>query len=320
MNDPSPLPRGVIYTATGKPHYTALAIRSAQSMRQHNPGLPIDLLTDRPVETDAFDHILIEPELGRHSKLTALALSRFERTLYLDSDTIVLASLTDVFDVLERFDIALTHDQFLSNPYCRITFRAVLPEAYPQFNGGFMALRRSEATVAFLDSWKDAVLNHGVGRDQPALREVLWSSSLRIATLPPEYNMMNLDLMKAKPLDRYHAAPRVIHNPHFHLHYEAFKDSPNPAADSLGLWQEGRLNILLREDQTLPRNNGKNLGRASRFERARFQIEVLRRLVPKIPRAVQFNMRYRGKRLLAFLARMNSRNERATESTRGRSE
>jgi hypothetical protein len=272
-------------------------------MRRHNPGLPIDLLTDRPVETDAFGRVVVDPELGRHSKLKALQASRFERTLYLDSDTIILASIVDVFDVLDRFDIALAHDQFLSNPYCHVLYRKPLPSAFPQFNGGVIAIRRSARMLAFLDAWRAAIADHGVGRDQPSLRELLWDSDLRIATLPPEYNVMNLDLVRSKPLDRYHASPRLIHNPHFHLHYGAFRDSPDPATDSLGLWQSARLAILLREDTTLPGNTAAPPRRASRLERLCYQGEMLRWIVPRLPRALRFNFLYRGRRAFDFLRR-----------------
>lgn len=302
------LPRGVVYTATGKPHYLDLAIRSARSLRQHNPGLPVDLLTDRPpaggVAGGVFDRVRVDPALRRHAKLPALAGARFERTLCLDSDTVVLAPLGDVLDVLDRFDIALAHDQFLSNPYCRIDYRKPLPAAFPQFNSGLVALRRSPRTLAFLEAWAAAIADHGIGRDQPSLRELLWDSDLRIATLPPEYNLMNLDLLRGKPLDRYHAAPRLIHNPHFHLHHAAFADSPDPATDSLGLWQGARLAILLREDTTLPANRDRPPGRASRLERLGHPVRMLFWILPRLPRALRFNLRYRGPRALGFLRRL----------------
>ena len=39
-----------------------------------------------------------------------MAETRFERTLFLDADTRVMAPLGDLFDVLKRFDCAMAHD------------------------------------------------------------------------------------------------------------------------------------------------------------------------------------------------------------------
>ena len=303
MSDAEHGSRGVVFAATGKEHYLRLAVQSARSLRQHNPGLPIDLYSDKPVTDPVFDNVTIDEKAGRHTKITALATSRFDRTLFIDSDTIVLGPIGDIFDVLERFDIAMAQDQFLNNHYCSILYRKPLPAAFPQFNSGVLALRRSVQTTAFLADWKAAVADHNIGRDQPALREVLWDSNLRIATLPPEYNMMNTDLIRAKPLDDYHTAPRVIHNPHFYQHYDDFKNSPDPVTDTIGLRMGARLQILRARDHTM--TAGVSTGsRASRGQRLKFTLQNLIWMLPRIPRFVQFNLSYNSKRAAAFIKRI----------------
>ena len=293
--------RGVVFSATRKNHYFQLAVRSAQSLRRHNPGLPIDLFADRAFSDPVFDRVIIDETAQRHTKITALAISRFDQTLCIDSDTMVLGPIGDIFDVLERFDIAMAHDQFLNNPYCAILYRKSMPAAFPQFNSGVMALRRTAQTTAFLSDWKAAVADHNIGRDQPSLRELLWDSDLRIATLPPEYNMMNTDLLWAKPLDDYHSAPRIIHNPHFYQFYDDFKDSPDPVTDTIGLRLGARLQILLARDRTLA--DPATGSRASRGQRLKFSLQNVLWILPRIPRFVRFNLGYNGKRAGAFIKR-----------------
>ena len=102
---------GVIYVATGS-DYVELARTSAASLRAVEPGLLIDLFTDDLDRLDlgVFDqvHRIAVPE--PRSKLTCMALTRFERTLFLDADTLVVGALGDLFDLLDRFDCALAHD------------------------------------------------------------------------------------------------------------------------------------------------------------------------------------------------------------------
>ena len=132
------------------------------------------------------------------SRIDAMARTRFERTLHLDADVLAVADLRDVFEVLDRFDIALAHDQWRNSPAANAQWRRPLPNAFPQFNGGVIAYRRTPEVLAFLAAWADALRASGLKRDQPVLRELLWESDLRIATLPPEYNL--LDKVAHRPL------------------------------------------------------------------------------------------------------------------------
>jgi hypothetical protein len=63
-----------------------------------------------------------------------------------------------------------------------------LPEAFPQFNTGVVVVRKTFETQKILEAWSGSYKNAGFRKDQVTLRELLWKSDLRIATLPPEYN------------------------------------------------------------------------------------------------------------------------------------
>lgn len=182
--------RGVVFVATGKPAYIALAERAAASVKAACPGLAVDLYTDTERDLPVFDRVHLLPDPWFRSKIDALQASRFARTLYMDADMLALADFRDVFDVLERFDVALVHDWFRNSALHHTFWRKPLPPAFPQFNGGLLAVRRNPATDAFLADWKAAVKATDTGRDQISLRELLWDSDLRIATLPEEYNLL----------------------------------------------------------------------------------------------------------------------------------
>jgi hypothetical protein len=202
---------GVVYIATGESFVEAARL-SALSVRRHNPDLPIALFSDRPIEPDGADpfsavHPVQNPH--RRSKVDYLPHSPFERTLYLDADIRVFADLSEIFGVLDRFDVALAHAHARNHRSTNTTWRADIPRAFPQFNGGVIAWQRSEATQAFLRAWRDAYHASGFRKDQVTLRELLWLSDLRIATLPPEYNVRYPKYLWVWRRDE--ARPKILH-------------------------------------------------------------------------------------------------------------
>ncbi|MEL6125772.1 MAG: putative nucleotide-diphospho-sugar transferase [Pseudomonadota bacterium] len=206
--------RGIILVATGA-SYLELAYQVLATIREHMPGCPVDLYTDDP-SVQGFDQVHVIENPHARSKVACMGKSRFKRTLYLDVDTMMVAAMWDVFDLLDRFDIALAHDQ------TRVVWKVMkpmnfrLPEAFPQYNTGVIAWRSSPATDTFFSAWQARYEAGAVREDQPGFREEIWLSDLRIATLPPEYNLMNLRLMYA--FFPKTAMARLIHSPRLHWH------------------------------------------------------------------------------------------------------
>ena len=245
---------GVVLVATGAEKYVALAARAAASVRRHCPGLAVDLFTDRARELPVFDrvHLLADPWF--RSKIDGLLASRFERTLYMDADMLAVADFRDVFAVLERFDVALAQDWLRNSALHHTFWRKPLPAAFPMFNGGLIAVRRTPATTGFLEDWRAAVKATDTGRDQISLRELLWDSDLRIATLPEEYNLLWITGVRDWTTDW--AAPRILHSPSFHRDYDRYARAADPAAERLGLVGAAKLPMLLAADRGLARLHG----------------------------------------------------------------
>lgn len=115
-------------------------------------------------------------------------LPRDAKVLWLDSDTYVVEPIPDLFDLLDRFDLALAH---APGHRTAPTVHPV-PDCFPEFNIGVIAMKNSLAVqwlwrsvyarqLAHLDVYGD--------NDQAPLREELWNNDeLRWATLPSEYN------------------------------------------------------------------------------------------------------------------------------------
>jgi len=239
---------GVLFVATGA-GYRHLAGRAADSIRRASPDLPIDLHTDVAIEPGPFDRVEVIADPWFRSRIDAMGRTRFERTLHLDADVFAVADIRDVFRLLDRFDIALAHDQARNSPAANAVWREALPAAFPQFNGGVIAYRRTPEVLAFLRLWADTLRETGMKKDQPALRELLWLSDLRIATLPPEYNL--LDLGAVRRWDRFRPAPRLIHHYRFHKHFTGRRREVATVEDLLGPMTAARLPMILAADRGL---------------------------------------------------------------------
>lgn len=182
--------RGVIYIATGRRHLDEMLV-SARSLRRHMPDLPIVLFTDqRDLPGGVFSEIR-PVENPRHSfidKIAPLRGTPFERTVFLDTDTFVCAPIPDLFEILDRFELAvsrapLRHDRPFATPNC-----------FTELNTGVMAYRRSDNVDALFADWlrlyeMEVAETGRMDSDQPAFREALYRSPATFYVLPQEYNL-----------------------------------------------------------------------------------------------------------------------------------
>lgn len=269
------LDRGVLFVATGA-GYRALARRAAEFVARVSPGLPIDLWTDEATEPGVFSSVRVIADPWFRSRIDAMAETRFERTLHLDADVLAVADIADIFEVLDRFDIALAHDQARNGPAANAVWRRPLPNAFPQFNGGVIAYRRTPEVLAFLRLWSATMRETGLKKDQPALRELLWESNLRIATLPPEYNLM--DLTSVRHWDRFRTAPRLIHHYRFHKHFTGRRREVASIPDLLGPMAAARLPMILAADRPLAAREGREARQPRLADRAWATVQGLARV------------------------------------------
>ncbi|MCJ8140440.1 putative nucleotide-diphospho-sugar transferase [Falsirhodobacter halotolerans] len=242
---------GIVFGATGR-KYRKLAQRAARNVRQVMPHIPIDLFTDEPLDDAVFDRVVLLERGSYRPKMEALLRSRFERTIYLDCDVVVVNDITDLFVLLERADIVGAHEQYGSAPITLQKVRLDIPPAFRQINSGVFGIRKSEATDAFVRQWRDDFIDLNLKVDQPLLRELLWQTDLKVFILPSEYNQMHFPFVRVAS-DRM-MATRVLHIPRMHDNerYAEPPDQPFNPADFLPAGARDRFNAMLATDQTLP--------------------------------------------------------------------
>ena len=180
--------RGVIYVATGR-KYVDEATRSIASLKRFMPDIHATIFTDLGVESESFDRVLNIDKSGdgKRDKITSMSQTPYDQTLYLDSDTYICGEISELFDLLDAFDVATTPD--VNWNYYPI---ADVPFCYPELNTGVVLYKQSVEMTRFFDAWlkhyEDYARKEPKGRDQPSFRTALYHSRLRFAALPYEYN------------------------------------------------------------------------------------------------------------------------------------
>jgi hypothetical protein len=221
-----------VYVATGE-GYVREAVHSGATLRRHHPEIPIYLLTDcPPKEAGPFTEVLRPRGLVEHSPIDKLLAyeAPHERVVFLDSDTHVLGDLTSMFEVLDTFDIALLQEVSRGWDYQL----PGVPLAFPEFNTGVVAFRKSDEMKSFFEEWRvnfarfhETLLKRGTPfTDQPSLRYTLFHSKLRVATLPSEYHFFgdypNYIMWKALLLHGRGNYERVARQVNEQLGYRAY--------------------------------------------------------------------------------------------------
>ncbi len=201
MPDSPPLPfasDGILYSSSGEA-YIAEAIRSARSSLLHNPLPHLLFASDDTAVEEGLTVARFEPsESPFLDKIANIRRSPFARTIYLDSDTFVVAEIAHLLRLLDHFDIAVSYA-----PAHRGLADPEVPKAFCEFNTGVIAWRANERTAAFLRSWEetyrewlheDPFATSGKGSrggraDQLAFRRCAWQHDLKLFVLAPEYNL-----------------------------------------------------------------------------------------------------------------------------------
>jgi hypothetical protein len=166
------------------------------------PGIPI-AVAGGPV--GSTQHLELSEADGYRAKIIALQESPFDTTVLLDADTYVLRDLSEIFELLERFDMCAAH----APNRVTVTIPGV-SRAFPEFNTGVIGLRRNERTDQLLTDWlrlyDEMLPDQPPSSDQPAFRRAVYAAAdLRFTVLPPEFNQrFAMAGLSSRP-------PRILH-------------------------------------------------------------------------------------------------------------
>ncbi len=175
--------------------YIDEALGSIASLRAQMPDVPIAFVTHPHLfrrGTAVTDWVELEQKRSGPIVKTDARLAPYERVIFLDTDTLIIGDLTDVFSLLDRFDFATVPEP---NARPDRGLDSGVPRSFPEPNSGFFAFRKTPAVLSLFDTWlKEYDVLHqakGVTANQPALRIALWKSdSVKHLTLGSEFNLI----------------------------------------------------------------------------------------------------------------------------------
>ncbi len=193
----------VVY-ACSHPTWLGETIRSANSCRNLMPEVPCEIWvtnelarhTELQLQTCfAAIQVIDRPLHAHRPKFESMLNCYADQALFIDGDTFFVASVMELFELLEHFDIALAPaPQYFHSQALNMKIYDGLPRvstAIPEWNGGVIVARVTDRFRSFVGKWSELFTRcqqRGYRLDQAALRAALVTSDLRIATLPANYN------------------------------------------------------------------------------------------------------------------------------------
>ncbi len=195
--------RGIVY-ACSHVDWIAETVRSSLSFAKHMPDIerhffiPATLLDQcRQDLGEAFTRIvpLDRLEYAHRPRFDSMRRVELDQMIFIDGDTLLLAPVYELFEVLEQFDIAAAIAPQLFHPdAARIGLYDMAPKvsmAIPEWNTGLLVVRDSDRFREFVPAWNalfGKCTDQGFNMDQPSFRSAVATSRLRIATLANIYN------------------------------------------------------------------------------------------------------------------------------------
>jgi len=188
--------QGAIYIVTKDPRYTTMLLNSVASLKRAMPDLPVTVFSQFPIESALLERVIpvAGSEDGFYDKTLFMRLTPYERTLFVDADIHIVDPVPELFTILDQFDCAATHEEYLNTDWWNRYPRPDIPASFPEFNTGIVAYKRSLRMSRVLEDWAKLyqsfiAQNPGTKiNDQPFFRAAVYFNDLRVATLTREYN------------------------------------------------------------------------------------------------------------------------------------
>jgi hypothetical protein len=193
--------KGILFIATGNKYFME-AVYAARSCKSVMPDVPILLYTEAGNHDAVFDEIrtIVNPSFSTLDKVRCICNSPFEKTLFLDSDTFLTDSVSEIFSLLDDYEFVGTHETSRGFHYSHEM--PEIPVCFVDINGGVLAFRKTENVARLLTGWEDEfyLTQQWLGKygqskwaltnDQPSLKSVVFKSGVKLYILPTEYNSL----------------------------------------------------------------------------------------------------------------------------------
>lgn len=213
--------KGVVFVATGDSCRKEV-LSAIHFMQKFNSNIKMTLFTDdinffNDSVCDLDSIICIDnPSFSFIDKIFGFINAPYDKNIFMDSDTGVVDDISDLFDLLDRVDIAAAHAGTRDGKKMITSNNKTIPSSFPELNTGIVCFKKNNMTKNEFLKWKQIyIANPSHINDQPSFREMLFFSDLSFSILPPEFNFLaSLSSLSGKV--------RIFHSPKICLNHSEF--------------------------------------------------------------------------------------------------
>ena len=150
---------GVIYLAIGA-RYFREAQRSAATLIRQNPGLPVTIFSDQGHGQLPVSYSFIQADRSPFKlKMESMKRSPYERTIFLDSDTLILSDLAAMINNLKKCDFCICRAPSFHYENGHFVFDNYQHES--TLNTGVIGFGSGIAVRGVLNLWSDTMVLRG---------------------------------------------------------------------------------------------------------------------------------------------------------------
>lgn len=213
---------GVIYLAFGY-GYCIQTIRSVFSLKSTHPELDVTIVTNIPLnekleEPVSYNGTKIGPEIfdeviyidddvssNRQYKTSINDYSKYDKTLFLDCDTVIERDIAQGFHFLDYFDLAAV-SRPMPSPYMTERWDGDLhiPNVNirdsPTFYSGAFFFNTA-STNGFFNNWERSFNKFGYDHDQYSFAHSIYKTDIQFLPLPIVWNTMDSDISRYNGYD-----------------------------------------------------------------------------------------------------------------------
>lgn len=191
--------QGIVYPAMGEPFISEVR-DSIDTLRDFLPSFPVTVISDRHLDIDKNTEVRVinDPAYDYSDSIIDLDIVPYDKVLQLDTDTYINSNISGMYDVLDEFDFgaAINPGKRHYAPGDDTYVPQEIPKAFPLFNSGVLLYEKNQRVRDLFTEWTaiyERTKDENAQKfNQPALRQALFYSDVRIYPLPPEYNCHTL--------------------------------------------------------------------------------------------------------------------------------
>jgi len=201
---------GVLYLALGLPHLS-MALLSIKTLRKFNKDISVCVLTNvemplfvkkNDFNIDVWRYLEIDTKDSRVIKTSLYDYTPFDKTIFIDTDTVILEDISSALIYLDYFDICIKqknvpYPDSVKGRYRLMSGRYMVKDL-PHWNSGVIMFKKNDRVEHFFKEWSERFNKLNYTFDQIALVESILFSDCKILSLEDRWNFQDVSVLSKK--------------------------------------------------------------------------------------------------------------------------